>query len=74
MLGQIERLGIEKRNLENKLNAITQRLEKSEQDKDAMELYYDTKWNKEYSNVKAQLEKTYLERIRSIETDCANKL
>jgi len=39
-----------------------------------MELYYDTKWNKEYSNVKTQLEKTYLERIRSIETDCANKL
>jgi hypothetical protein len=49
-------------------------LQKSEQDKDAMERYYDSKWNKEYGNVKLQLEKTFNEKINRIEADCTTKL
>jgi hypothetical protein len=39
-----------------------------------MERYYDSKWNKEYKNVKVQLEKTYTEKINKIEADCQSKL
>jgi hypothetical protein len=71
LLGQIERLAIDKRDIEQKLALKTQSLEKSEQDKDAMERYYDNKWNKEYSNVKVQLEKNYTEKLRSLEIECS---
>jgi hypothetical protein len=67
----MERLAFEKRDLENKLAAQKLSLEKCEQDKDAMENYYDRKWNKEYANVKQQLERTFAERIASMETQCA---
>ncbi len=39
-----------------------------------MERYYDSKWNKEYGNVKVQLEKTFNEKINKIEAECAAKL
>lgn len=74
LLGQIERLAIEKRDLEQKLAVKTQSLEKSEQDKDAMERYYDSKWNKEYSSVKVQLEKNFSEKIRILESEWAKKV
>jgi chromosome segregation ATPase len=67
---QMERLAFEKRDLENKLAAQKLSLEKCEQDKDAMENYYDRKWNKEYANVKQQLERTFAERIASMEAQC----
>lgn len=52
---QLERMTIEKKDLENKLNVKNQSLIKSEQDKEAMEQYYDKKWNQEYKKVKIQL-------------------
>lgn len=52
---QIERLGIMKRDLENKLEVQTKLLTKSQQDKDIMQQYYDKKWNQQYKKVKMQL-------------------
>lgn len=42
---QVERLNIMKRDLQNKLEIQTKLFNKSEQDKDIMEQYYDKKWN-----------------------------
>lgn len=72
--GQAERLNLEKRQLEEKLLAQKQILEKSEQDKDAMERYYDLKWNKEYNKVKTQLEKSFAEKIAAVEKQCTQKI
>lgn len=71
---QLERMTIEKKDLENKLNTKNLNLMKSEQDKQAMEEYYDKKWNQEYKKVKIQLEKSYAEKMKNLEEDCTSKL
>ena len=71
---QLERMTIEKKDLENKLNTKNLNLMKSEQDKQAMEEYYDKKWNQEYKKVKIQLEKSYPEKMKNLEEDCTSKL
>lgn len=56
------------------MNTKNQSLIKSEQDKEAMEQYYDKKWNQEYKKVKIQLEKSYAEKMKNLEEDCTTKL
>lgn len=63
---QIQRLNIMKRDLQNKLEVQTKLLNKSEQDKDIMEQYYDKKWNQQYKKVKFQLQKAFTEKIKGI--------
>jgi hypothetical protein len=60
--------------LDNKFKLKIKEIEKSEKDKDAMEVYYDKKWNSEIKKVKFQLEKSYMQKINGIEEACEAKL
>lgn len=74
MKSHISRLTLEKNELDNKFKLKVKEIEKSEKDKDAMEVYYDKKWNSEIKKVKFQLEKSYMLKINGIEEECEAKL
>ncbi len=73
LVSQLQRANMQKRDLENKLQAKTLILSKSEKDKEAMEQYYDSKWNQEYKKVKMQLEKSFGEKLKNMEEECVKK-
>jgi hypothetical protein len=55
LLSQVERLSLEKQEIEGKLILKINEISKTEKDKEAMELYYDERWNSEYKKVKMKL-------------------
>ena len=64
---ELVRAVLERQEVENRLELKAREVARSERDKEAMEKYYDQKWNSEYKKVRIKLEQTYSLKIVELE-------